>query len=94
MDIKPIRSPWKGTMTARERFRRQMHYQPVDRCFNMEFGYWDENFQAWPIFRENRITNNREADRFFSFDPIEAIFGNVWMSPPFPETIVDETATT
>lgn len=94
MDIKPIRSPWKGTMTARERFRRQMHYQPVDRCFNMEFGYWDENFQTWPIFRENRITNNREADRFFSFDPIDAISGNVWMSPPFPETIVDETSTT
>ncbi|MGI6624896.1 MAG: hypothetical protein ACOX57_05745 [Limnochordia bacterium] len=65
MDIKPIRSPWKGTMTARERFTRQMHYRPVDRCFNMEFGYWDENFQTWPIFRENRITSNREADRFF-----------------------------
>ena len=94
MDTKPIRSAWQGTMSGRERFNRQMHYQPVDRCFNMEFGYWDENFQTWPMFRENAITNNREADLFFSFDKIEVVSGNVWMSPPFPETIVGETATT
>jgi len=34
-------------------FNRQMHYQPIDRCFNMEFGYWDENYKLWPIFVEN-----------------------------------------
>jgi uroporphyrinogen decarboxylase len=38
--ITPCRPKWQGTMTDRERFNRQMHYQPVDRCFNMEFGYW------------------------------------------------------
>ena len=48
--IQPIRPKWKGTLTDRERFNRQMHYQPVDRCFNMEFGYWDENFTEWPLF--------------------------------------------
>ena len=47
MPITPCRPAWKGTMTARERFNRQMHYQPVDRCFNMEFGYWQENFTQW-----------------------------------------------
>ena len=41
MKIQPIRQPWPGTMTGRERFRRQMNSQGVDRCFNMEFGYWD-----------------------------------------------------
>jgi hypothetical protein len=50
MTITPCRPKWKGTMTDRERFNRQMHYQPVDRCFNMEFGYWDENFTEWPLF--------------------------------------------
>ena len=55
--MNPIRQPWKGTMTGRERFLRQMHWQSVDRCFNMEFGYWKENFQAWRMFRENGITN-------------------------------------
>ncbi|NPV80650.1 MAG: hypothetical protein HPY52_10305 [Firmicutes bacterium] len=71
-----------------------MHYKPVDRCFNMEFGYWDENFREWSIFRDNHITNNREADIFFNFDRIEVISGNIWMSPPFEQKVVDETATT
>ena len=64
MSITPCRPRWKGTMTDRERFNNQMHYKPVDRCFNMEFGYWQENFTTWPIFVENGVTNNDEADRF------------------------------
>ncbi len=88
-DVMPIRPPWRGTMTDRERFNRQMHYQPVDRCFNMEFGYWDENFHEWSVFVENGITNNAEADIFFNFDPIHAIGGNVWMSPSFEEQVVE-----
>ena len=91
--MNPIRQPWKGTMTGRERFKRQMHWQSVDRCFNMEFGYWKENFQAWRMFRENGITNNAEADRFFSFDRIEGTGGSVWMSPPFPEVEIGQTGT-
>jgi len=55
MAITPYRKPWKGTMTGRERFNRQMHYQSVDRSFNMEFGYWEENYEAWSIFKKNGI---------------------------------------
>ena len=84
-DIQPIRRPWAGTMTARERFNRQMHYQSVDRCFNMEFGYWNENFREWPLFYENGITNNAEADIFFSFDRIATVSGVNWMCPPFEQ---------
>ena len=40
MAITPCRPKWAGTLTDRERFNRQMHYQSVDRSFNMEFGYW------------------------------------------------------
>ncbi|MGE5551759.1 MAG: uroporphyrinogen decarboxylase family protein [Bacteroidota bacterium] len=94
MAIKPIRPKWKSAMSDRERFVRQMHYQPVDRCFNMEFGYWDENFQEWPLFVEHGITNNAEADVFFGFDRIECVQGNTWMSPPFTEGVVEERATT
>jgi hypothetical protein len=94
MTIIPCRSKWPGTMTDRERFVRQMHYQPVDRCFNMEFGYWDDNFVVWPIFAENGITNNAEADQFFSFDRIEGIGGRVWIHPHFPETVIEERETT
>ncbi len=92
--IKPIRPAWKGTMTARERFNRQMHWQSVDRSFNMEFGYWDENFTEWSIFVDNGITNNAQADVFFNFDPIHTAGGRLWMSPAFEGKVVSETATT
>ncbi|HBM79482.1 MAG TPA: hypothetical protein DD426_01360 [Clostridiaceae bacterium] len=94
MSIKPCRPKWKGTMTDRERFNRQMHYKSVDRCFNMEFGYWDENFKEWPLFYENGIKNNYEADIFFNFDTMDVIGGNTWMSPPFPDTVIEETSKT
>ncbi len=78
-------------MTDRERFNNQMHYRPVDRCFNMEFGYWQENFSEWPIFRDNGITNNAEADVFFNFDRY-AQHGSAWMHPQFEYKVIEETA--
>jgi uroporphyrinogen decarboxylase len=94
MTIIPCRPKWKGTMTDRERFNNQMHYRPIDRCFNMEFGYWNENFSVWSLFVENRITNNNEADLFFNFDTIKDISGRWWLSPPFEQKNVSETADT
>ncbi len=94
MVIKPCRNKWKGTMTDRERFNNQMHYRNVDRCFNMEFGYWEENFTLWPVFTENHITNNEEADIFFNFDKIDVLYGNTWLLPRFEEKVVEETADT
>lgn len=89
--IVPCRPKWKGTMTDRERFNNQMHYRPIDRSFNMEFGYWEENYKEWPIFVDNDITSEGEANRFFNFDPIVTVGGNVWISPPFPYRVVEET---
>jgi hypothetical protein len=94
LEIRPIRPKWRGEMSDRERFVAQMHYRPVDRCFNMEFGYWKENFSAWSLFRNAGVTSNEQADRFFSFDRIEVFSGNTWMSPWFEERVVRETATT
>lgn len=81
---------WKSQMTDRERFNNQMHYKPVDRCFNMEFGFWSENYKEWQLFIENGITNDLEAFRFFNFDKIEIIDGNVWMSPLFENKVVSQ----
>ena len=81
--IIPCRQKWKGAMTDRERFNNQMHYKPFDRCFNMEFGYWQDNFELWDEFKKNSITNNEEADIYFNFDEIKVLGGNVWMSPSF-----------
>lgn len=94
MAIIPCRPKWAGTMTDRERFTRQMHFEPVDRCFNMEFGYWEENYHLWPLFLENGITNDNEANIFFNFDRIEGIWGNVWISPSYANTVVEERETT
>ena len=88
--ITPIREKWAGTMTDRERFDRQMHYQPVDRCFNMEFGFWAENFRQWSIFTENGVTNNDEAEVFFSFDRFESWGSPVWMHPTFEERVIEQ----
>jgi len=89
----PILERWPGTLTDRERFRRQMHHQPVDRPFNIEFGYWDDNFRLWPIFRDNGIADNGAADRFLGFDRIET-FRGLWMCPPFVVREISRTAAT
>jgi uroporphyrinogen decarboxylase len=89
MGITPIRKEWKSAMTGRERFNRQMHYQSVDRSFNMEFGYWDDNFTTWDIFLDNGIKNNDEADIFFSFDRIESLGGATFMCPPIEEREIE-----
>ncbi|GMQ63806.1 hypothetical protein [Vallitalea maricola] len=94
MQLKPIKDKWKGTMTDRERFNNQMHYKPVDRCFNMEFGYWDENFEQWKLFKDNNITSNEQADIFFNFDKFACINGNTWMSPAFERKIIEQREAT
>ncbi len=51
-EIKPIREKWRGTMSGRERFNRQINFQSVDRSVNREFGFWKENFDLWEIFKK------------------------------------------
>ncbi|MBA4388450.1 MAG: hypothetical protein C0404_10750, partial [Verrucomicrobia bacterium] len=79
-------------MTDRERFNRQMHYKSVDRSFNMEFGYWEENYKEWPMFVQNGITKEWQANVFFNFDKIQVAGGVIWLSPSFPHKVVSETA--
>jgi hypothetical protein len=94
MAITPCRPKWSGTMTDRERFVNQMHFRPVDRCFNMEFGYWNENFSLWPLFRDNGITNNPDADVYFNFDLIKGVGGTYELHPAFPTELIEERETT
>lgn len=91
--ITPCRAKWQGTLTDRERFNRQMHYESVDRCFNMEFGYWKENFREWDLFVKNGITNNDQANVFFNFDRIWNTEAETWLHPRFPDSVVEETET-
>ncbi|MDR1438538.1 MAG: hypothetical protein LBJ10_00540 [Clostridiales bacterium] len=89
MAIRPIRAKWKSATTDRERFNRQMHYKSVDRCFNMEFGYWDENFELWDVFKSNGVKDNDEADILFAFDRIVSIGGHTFIYPPVERRTVE-----
>lgn len=84
---------WAGTMTDRERFNRQMSFQSIDRCFNMEFGYWKDNFEEWSMFKDNGITNNAQADEFLQFDVLRHVGGKIWLNPGFGYSVVEETDT-
>jgi len=94
MTVTPCRRKWAATMTDRERFNNVMHYKPVDRAFNSEFGYWSENFSQWPMFVENGITGNGQADVFFNFDIMAGIGGRTWLNPPFESKVIRQSATT
>ena len=89
MTIVSERPKWKSQITDRQRFNNQMHYKPIDRCFNMEFGYWDDNFDLWYFFVENGIKTNEQADVFFNFDRIHTMGGPVWLLPPFEEKVIE-----
>lgn len=42
-----IVDPQRAPLTHRERFRRQMHYQSIDRGVHWEFGYLQETIARW-----------------------------------------------
>ena len=92
--ITPIRDAWKGTMTGRERFNAQMHHQPFDRSVNIEFGFWSENFEVWPLFKDNHVTGNHEVDAFFSFDYMDGVWGNCGIHPGFGYEILEDKGDT
>ncbi|MFW5857037.1 MAG: hypothetical protein ACOCX4_04085 [Planctomycetota bacterium] len=82
-----------GEFTLRERFRRVMFYQKVDRMPNFEFGYWQETLPAWR--RQGlpeTITNQQEAYRFFGIENWATAWCNVMMLPGFEPVTVEETA--
>jgi len=89
MPITPCREKWRSALSDRERFNAQMHFRSVDRCFNMEFGYWDDNFVQWDLFVNNGIKNDEEADIFFSFDKIMTIGGENFIYPPIKERVIE-----
>jgi hypothetical protein len=91
MSVTPCRAKWTGTMTDRERFNNQMHYKPVDRCFNMEFGYWQENYEIWDAFVRDGIKTESDANLYFNFDKIACIGGRNWMHPGFEQKVISQT---
>ena len=76
--------PQVGQLTSRERFRRVMHYQSVDRVTHWEFLYWDETIERWhgeglPA----ELTQGWEVERFFGVEPTVTAPVHHGPNPPF-----------
>ncbi len=57
-------------MTHRERWVRTLHFEPVDRIPDEEFGYWSNTFPTWHDQGMSRdVTDDESADRYFGFVP-------------------------
>lgn len=51
-------------LTARDRFDRCMHYQPIDHVPDIEFGYWDEVPGIW---EEQGLPKGLNAQRAYDY---------------------------
>lgn len=60
----------RAAMTTRERFRRQMHFQSIDRGIHWEFGYLSETIDRWHT--EGLPSNIIKSEGSFS---VEKYFG-------------------
>ena len=78
-------------MTHRERFLRTMHFQPVDRIPDHEFGYWDDTLRDWHeqgLPRE--IDDNGKADVYFGFDPTGHVPVHAGLLPGFEHKVLEK----
>jgi len=64
-----------GKLTPRERFRRTMYFQAVDRIPHREFGYWASLKDHWQA--EGHLPQDlpRSVDNEIDHDAVEAFFG-------------------
>lgn len=71
-------------MTHRERFRRVMHFQTVDRGVHWEFGYTAETIQRWHTEGlDPRYDDIAKIEAYFGVDPRETVPTNVGLVPAF-----------
>ena len=81
--VQPHRTP----LTNRERFRRQMHYQYIDRGVHWEFGYLSETIARWhkeglpPEIAEGEGPGSVEA--YFGVEPVRGLPVMMHLHPPF-----------
>ena len=79
-----------GPLSVRERFRRTLHYQKVDRIPFFEFGYWDDTLPRWHTEGlPPEINNEGKAYAYFGIEGWGGVPANVQLTgnPYEPETI-------
>ena len=83
-------------MTHRERFRRLMHYQSVDRGIHWDFGYLEEAMDRWAEEGLPEEVGAPGADRmgrisrYFGADPTMHVPVHISMHPGFPHEVIEE----
>ncbi len=79
-----IIDPGMGEMTHRERFRRVMHFQKVDRVPHWEFGYLAETVQRWHAEGlPARLNDDWSIEAYFGVDPVAYVPFRDGLIPPF-----------
>ena len=88
-----------GSVTARERFRRVMHYQNVDYVSNLEFGYWQELKEDWmaqghlpeSLRAPDGTIPDRGVEEFFGVEQFESFNARIGGLPLREQQVIEET---
>ena len=82
-----------GPLTVRERFRRVMYYQEVDRIPFFEFGYWDDTLTRWHAEGlPPEVDNEAKAYAYFGIENWGGVPANVQLTgQPFEPATLEET---
>ncbi len=95
MTITPIRPKWKGTLTDRERFNRQMHYQPLDRMLQHGVRLLGGELQALADLLRKRHHQERGGRYVLQLRPLRQRSAAMCGSPlPFPTRLSKMRETT
>lgn len=80
-------------MNLRERWRRTMFFQRVDRIPNFEFGYWDDTLSEW--HRQGLpgdIVDETDAYEFFGIENWQVAWVDVMgLHPAFERKVIEDT---
>lgn len=85
-------------MTHRERFRRIMHFQSVDRGIHWDFGYLTEAIERWvqegmPAEMQGQKVEAHRMDlvsAFFGRDPAAWVPAHLGLHPGFPYKLIED----
>ena len=80
--------------TLRERFRKTMHFEPVEKIPNFEFGYWTETLPNWHeqgLPRE--IDTEAKAYAYFGIENSAGAGPVTTLLPAFKAEVIGSTAT-
>ena len=84
-----------ATYTHRERFRRLMHYQSVDRGVHHEFGFLKETVERWHNEGlPEQYNSHAEIEGWFGRDPVRLVPVNLSIHPGFDRKVLEERETT